>query len=181
MLLLETVEDQRPGDTVALPEGGGELAVRVTALAEPSQELTSVEIVVNGQVARSFDVEGEQIATEDARLQIKHGSWIAARCTCRDDLLKDEEMAVYTRGGQDEPFRQRPSRLRYAHTSPIYVAVGGQETAVRESIDEGFRMLDQFEVFTRKTASAQHLSATLAAVEEARRKLQLRLQDAGSP
>lgn len=178
MLLLETADGARPGSTIALADGGRDVSVRVTATAEPHQVLTSVEIVVNGQVAHSFDLDQEHELTGQVTLPVTQGAWIAARCTCRDDLLSDAELASYARGGDKQPFRQRPSRLRYAHTSPIYVTVDGRETAVRKSIEEGLRMLDRFEQFARETTAARYLPATLEAIKEARQKLQLRLQAA---
>ena len=177
MLLMESVEGHRPGDVIALPDQGGDVSLRVTALAGPRQVLTSVEFVVNGRVVRSFDVEDEHQLRAEVKLPIAEGSWVVARATCRDDLLDDAELARYTRGGEDAPFPQRPSRLRYAHTSPIYVTVGGLEVAVQASIEEGLQMLDQFEAFARQTADPRYLPATLTAVEQARERLRFRLQE----
>ncbi len=178
MLLLETIDGRRPGDTIALPAGGGEVPVSVTALTGPRLALTAVELVVNGRVVDSIEVNDPHTLVKKTTLRIKHCSWIAARCTCRDDLLDDEELAAYLRGGADEPFRQQPSRLRYAHTSPIYVTVGGHEVAVRKSLEEGLQMLDRFETFARQSASPQYLSGTLDAVDKARQRLRSRLKDA---
>jgi len=145
----------------------------VTALSD--QALTSVEIIVNGEVARSFELADRHELAAEAELEITRGSWIAARCTARDDLLTDEELALYAHGESSHPFRQRPSRLRFAHTSPIYVTVGGKSPAVRKSIEEGLLMLDRFEDFSRQTADAAYLPATLDAVSEARDNLKARL------
>jgi hypothetical protein len=134
--------------------------------------------VVNGQVVRTFDVEDEHLLRGEVKLPITRGCWVAARATCRDQLLDDAELARYTRGGEDAPFPQRPSRLRYAHTSPVYVTVGRRGAAVRASIEEGFRMLDRFEAFARKTAESRYLPATLDAVEQARQRLRSRLEEA---
>ena len=78
-------------------------------------------------------------------IQVDSGCWIAARCVAYDPLLSDEELASFANGESEEP-----SRLRYAHTSPIYVTVNGKGAAVQNSIAEGLRMLDQFEVFARR-------------------------------
>jgi hypothetical protein len=142
--------------------------------------LTSAEIVVNGRVVKSCDVASGHKYLGQFKLPIEQGSWIAARCTCRDDLLEDGALSQYTMGGPDEAFRQRPSRLRYAHTSPIYVTVNGQSAAVQDSIEEGFRMLDRFEVFARKTASPRRFPAMLVAIERARAKLRSKLPHAGA-
>ena len=69
--------------------------------------------------------------------------------------------------------------LRYAHTSPIYVTVGGKGAVLRESVEEGFRMLDRFEDFTRETASPEYVKPTLEAVAEARRVLRSKLGAGG--
>ena len=178
MLLLETAEGDRPGAVIALPEQGGEIGVRLKAASEQHQVMTAAEIIVNGQAVQSFESENGHTCLGQASLSIEQGSWIAARCVCRDDLLDDAELALYTMGGPNAAFRQRPSRLRYAHTSPIYVTVGGQGAAVRQSIEEGIQMLDRFEAFARKTASPRYLPATLVAVERAREELRVKLSHA---
>jgi hypothetical protein len=99
-------------------------------------------------------------------IQVAEGCWIAARCVAYDQLLSDHELAVYANGESEQP-----SRLRYAHTSPIYVTVNGKGAAVRESIDEGQRMLNQFEVFARHECDKAHLESTLAAINSARQRL----------
>ena len=98
--------------------------------------------------------------------------------TARDDLLTDAELAVYTRGDDDDRYRQRPSRLRYAHTSPIYVTVDGQDTAVRKSIEEGLQMLARFEVLARRKAAPQYLPSVLQTLQKAKQKLERRLKEA---
>jgi len=173
MLFLTTRDGQRPGDTIKLPSEGGTVRFDVEALAD--QRIFGVELIVNGKVAASLAVDNPRHVKGMAEIEIKNGSWIAARCTARDGLLTDKELAVYRQGDVREQYCIRPSRLRFAHTSPIYVTVGGQGTAVRKSIDEGLQMLDRFEVFARATAGPKYRSSILAAVQQARRKLQTRL------
>lgn len=55
MLFLSTDSGQRPGDTVALTANGGQVTLRVEAVAD--QPLTRVEIVVNGQVVSALPIE----------------------------------------------------------------------------------------------------------------------------
>lgn len=140
----------------------------------PETALTTIELVVNGAVAKAFDVSDPHAVRGEAALTIAEGSWIAARCTARDDLLNDEELAVYTQGSEDSGFPVRPSRLRFGHTSPIYVTVAGRYAAVRASIEEGIRMLDAFERFARKTAGPDHRASILEAITEARARLEAR-------
>ena len=97
---------------------------------------------------------------------------------CRPQQLPnpdlDEELATYSHGEGGEPYRIRPSRLRFAHTSPIYVTVDGSSAAVSESIEEGLRMLDRFDAFARKNASRQFAPSIRSSTEEARRRLRAR-------
>jgi hypothetical protein len=53
--------------------------------------------------------------------------------------------------------------------------VGGKGALVRKSVEEGFRMLDRFADFTRKTASPDYVKPTLEAVAEARKVLESKL------
>lgn len=58
------------------------------------------------------------------------------------ELQDDDEISFYRWGSDEEPFGARPSRLRFAHTSPIYHLVDGQGARVPESIREGLAMLE---------------------------------------
>jgi hypothetical protein len=104
----------------------------------------------------------------------RNGSWLAARCAARDDLLNDDEISAYRQGADDHRFRQRPSRLRFAHTSPIYFTVDGQAPAVAGSIREGLLMLEHFERYHRGQADQQYIHRVAKAIERARTKLRSR-------
>ncbi len=173
MVFLSASTGQKPGDTVELPATGGRVSLGLSILSD--QPLASAEIVVNGQVANVFDVAGMRQVEETAEVTIQNGSWIAARCTATDKLLNDNELSVYRWDADDHRMRQRPSRLRYAHTSAIYCTVAGQGPAIPESIEEGLAMLDQFKHFARRTASEEHLDKVLNAVQHARKILLERL------
>ena len=168
MLILRTESGQRPGDTVEAKEGG---AIKVHIEAISAHPLTAVEIVVNGKVVASFDIEDAKLVTGTRELRIVEGSWIAARCTARDALLTDDELAAYKDTSDNKAFRVAPSRLRFAHTSPIYVAVGRESAAVTKSIVEGFQMLERFEVFAQETADAPYERDTKDAIQVARTRL----------
>jgi len=172
MLFLETSQAQGPGDEVALPPNGGEVLLKVEAISD--DPLTSLELVVNGEVLASVETQERKEVSAEIEIKLDRGSWISARCTARDDLLSDQELAVYA--NED---RQQPSRLKYAHTSPIYVTVGGNGPVVKKSVEEGFHMLDRFEDFTRETASPEFVEPTLQAVKEARAVLQSKLRSDG--
>jgi hypothetical protein len=169
MLFLKAGPSNRPGDTIALPSEGGVVPLRVEVLSD--QPLLTLELIVNGEVVADFPVSGKRKGLFEHQVEIDRGSWIAARCRARDTLLTDGELAAYANGE-----REQPSRLRYAHTSPVYVTVGGKLAAVRKSIEEGLRMLDQFELYTRETADPRYREDMLAAVAEARTKLTTRLE-----
>lgn len=166
-MLFLTVAEKEPGDTIELPESGGSLHAVVSALSE--QPLKSVELIVNGDVVKSFDVQDASRVDGTADLVVPQGSWIAARATARDELLTDEELKVYANGDL-----QQPSRLRFGHTSPVYVTVGGRRTAVGKSIDEGLRMLHHLELYARDKASPEYLPSTLEAISQGRRILEER-------
>ena len=97
------VEGRKPGSVLAA-EAGDSLQVRVTALGQARQiPLDSVEIVVHGKViaALSWADDGqsrERIVLEHT-LAVRHGLWIAARVAA--------------------------GPMQVAHTTPVYVRVGG--------------------------------------------------------
>ena len=74
-------------------------------------------------------------------MDFSSGTWLAARCSAEDRLLSDEELSLYRRGVDN----QLPCRLRFGHTSPIYVVVGGQGARIATYVDEARRILNGFE------------------------------------
>jgi hypothetical protein len=173
MLFLETEEGYKPGDVIDLPSDGGPLTVKLTILAD--QPITAAELIINGESRSLLDAQDREKRKVSLKTQVRvnRGSWIAARCRVRDDLLSDEELAGFAR----KRGSLAPCRLRYAHTSPIYVKVGGKGVAVRESIQEGLQMLDAFEEYAREQAAPCYHSMIAKAVSEARRWLERRLSD----
>ncbi|MCP5110681.1 MAG: CehA/McbA family metallohydrolase [bacterium] len=172
MVFLSAGDGDQPGDTIEIPAGGRQIAVRATATsAEP---LRSLEIVVNGRVADRAKIPPDvREASLDARLDLAESSWIAARATEEDRFLDDAKMepyVLYSRG-RDRPARVRPSRLRFAHTSPIYALVDGRPVRVNESVAEARKMLEAFGRFARKTADEEHRKEILDRVAEARGRL----------
>ncbi|CAN5313071.1 hypothetical protein BH20ACT13_BH20ACT13_18370 [soil metagenome] len=107
------VEGRAIGDVVALPAGGG--TVEVHAWAESIFPITRLEIVGHGRVIASTEAAaGVRRLELRERLQIDGHTWIAAR----------------TAGGPsyfDSPAHNDLwSRRVMAHTSPIYIACGGE-------------------------------------------------------
>ena len=140
MLFLETKDGHRPGDTIELPAEGGRISFTVTAVAD--QSLTSLELIVNGRPIQ-LTVGSARKAAAKTTLEFTQGSWVAARCTVRDDLLTEGQLAAYDNSRGNLP--QKPCRLRFAHTSPVYVSVGHRvdlATAERIVLDcsAGYRL-----------------------------------------
>jgi hypothetical protein len=99
------------GDTLTLPEGGGTLEIE--ALATSIFPIHTLEIVQGGRViAATEEPLGARRLVLKTSVKIEANTWLAARC-----------------GGpryyQMARFLDCWSRGMFAHTSPIYVAVGG--------------------------------------------------------
>jgi len=157
MVFLQTDGNQRPGDTVALSPKGGTVSFEVAAHSE--QPLRSLEVVANGKVVGGANIGAKQYEAKlSVSLTIDEGTWVAARCTEQDQLLSDDQLSRYSRGGS---LPEEPCRLRYAHTSPIYVTVGGKGPYVPSSAKEAQAMLKSFERFARETASDDYLDEVL--------------------
>jgi hypothetical protein len=162
MIFLHTDDNHRPGDTIALSSQGRTISFHVTARSQ--QPLTSLELVANGRVVGRAEIDpGQHRAKLRLSMPIEQGSWIAARCMEKDRLLSDEQLSRYSRPGS---LPEEPCRLRYAHTSPIYITVGGRGPYITSSVQQARSMLSSFERFARKTASAEHLPEILNAIPE---------------
>lgn len=160
-MLLLTANGAEPGDTVALPGGGGKVHLRAEALSPTP--LRDVRIVVNGEiVARGTS------SVLEADITIERGAWIAAMATT-DDGTPAAVLARYRQssrlGGEE------PTALRFAHTSPVYVTVAGRGARVERSVKEAETMLDAFEGFARRTAAPEHREEILTALAAARARL----------
>ena len=175
ILQLGTASGHRPGDTIELPAGGGTIEVKLEVLSD--QPLQSVELIHNGEVVAEFDADDPKHVEASSELHVEAGSWIAARCTAHDDLLTDSELEAYADHGSQTGLSVAPSRLRFAHTSPIYVTVGGRGPVVRRSVTESLQMLDRFKIFATEVAEPHHLPPILSAVDEARMQLKRKLED----
>lgn len=111
-MLRLNVEGAQVGDTLKLPAKGG--TVRVDAEAESIFPIHTLEIVQEGRVVASTeDSRGTRRLSLNDRLRINHHTWLTARV-----------------GGPTyaNPIRHHDTNHMgiMAHTSPIYVAVGGE-------------------------------------------------------
>ncbi|HEX5418053.1 MAG TPA: CehA/McbA family metallohydrolase [Chloroflexota bacterium] len=108
-----TVEGQEVGDTVQLPAAGG--TVEVHAWAESIFPISVLEIVQAGEVvARAEAKNGTRRLELRERLPVTGNSWLAARTGGQNG---DYFQAI--------PQRDVWQRGIFAHTSPVYVACGG--------------------------------------------------------
>ncbi len=174
ILQLSTASNRRPGDTIKLSPSGGTIDVRLEVVSD--QPLQTVQLVVNGEVIEAFDIKGPKRVEVTRKVTVESGSWIVARCTARDGWLTDKELTPYDGRGTRDPFGVARSRLRFAHSSPIYVTVGGRGPLVRRSVEEGLVMLDRFDDFATATAAPAFQSSIQAALAAARDKLKRRLR-----
>ena len=104
-----TADGAMIGETLKLGEHGG--TVELEATADSIFPLNKLEIVQEGRVVASTEnSRGAKRLNLEAKLKIDHHSWLAARCGATQGMT--HHVDGWGRG-------------MFAHTSPIYVAVGG--------------------------------------------------------
>jgi hypothetical protein len=109
-LLTLKVDDALPGDEVSLRSAGSvELTANVTSIVP----VGSLQIVMNGEVVASTESPGPDGSLRiTQQLRVDRHSWIAARCGGVNYFDGPHHVDAWER-----PF--------FAHTSPVYVSVGG--------------------------------------------------------
>jgi TolB protein len=110
-----TVNGQELGSTCQLESSG---TVRVSAIVDSLVPVSSVELIVNGEVVKSLEPQVERVD------ELQHVQWetdvpVAASCW----------VALRVRGPDDPRVFDGPT---WAHTSPVYVEVAGQKIASSE-------------------------------------------------
>ena len=106
-----SVEGQNIGDTVQLSGAG---TVEVEAWAESIFPIHRLEIVQQGRVvASSEDLKGTRRLSLKTKLKVDGHTWLAARCGGPNYYNYIPHHDIWSRG-------------IFAHTSPIYVACGGE-------------------------------------------------------
>lgn len=111
-LLRLRVEGQPMGSVVSLPGNGG--TVEVEASAESVLPFHSLEVVMNGKVvARVEEPQGVRRLSLRERFRVERHSWIAARCAGMNYWQSSRHYDGW-------------GRSVMAHTSPVYLAVGGE-------------------------------------------------------
>ncbi|MGH7861402.1 MAG: CehA/McbA family metallohydrolase, partial [Candidatus Dormibacteraceae bacterium] len=107
-----TVDGHRIGDTVKLPGNGG--TVEVEASAESIFPIHTLQVIREGKVAASAEsATGTRRLSVKTKLKVERDTWLAARAGG-----PGYDRAV--------PHHDCWSRGILAHTSPIYVACGGE-------------------------------------------------------
>jgi hypothetical protein len=105
------VDGREIGDTVALPSGGG--TVEVVARVRSTIAVHTLQLVQNGLVvAETTEPNGAGQLELRARLEVKEHGWVCAR-VAGPSYGRIAHHDVWTRGV-------------FAHTSPVYLAVGGE-------------------------------------------------------
>ena len=154
-----TVEGQPPGGEIALPAGGGTVAVE--SWVQSVQPFDEIQIVANGQiVARQPAQPGMLTARLQAPVHLTGSAWVAARCVSQHKVWHGWPIHVA------------------AHTSPVYVRCGGAElfspsdaTYMLTLIDGGLTWLNTLSI----PASPERQAAIRGIFEAARTSLQGRL------
>jgi hypothetical protein len=110
-LLQFTVNDQRPGAVVDLSPGTDKVALR--AEARSIVPFDNLEIVLNGKPIQHASASGSPCyAVLETETSLPASGWLAARCSGRAKLHTSEV----------------PQHIA-AHTSPVYVRIGGSNPA----------------------------------------------------
>ncbi len=181
-LIWLTVDGHEIGDTARLPDGGG--TVTVEARAESILPIHTLQIVQEGEIAaESSDAAGARRLELTADVRVSGNSWIAARC-----------------GGPtyfDAPMHHDGwHRRRFAHTSPVYVAVGGgdwwmwnDETAsyMLTLVDGALRYVRERSTqyppghATHHHGEADHLAYLEQPFHQARQAIHQRMHELGIP
>jgi hypothetical protein len=118
-MLFVQVNDQHPGH-IFKHAGAAPRTYRVTGRARSAVPLQGIEIVVNGEVARTVKAGNQKVADQgyespiDEELTLDQSSWLAVRT-----------------------FEDRPDkRVRFAHTAPFHVEVPGKPLRPRKAETE---------------------------------------------
>lgn len=126
------------GDTVRLPTGGG--TVEVSASASATMPIHTLQIIQNGRVIAQTDAPtGSKSLAIRERVRIDGHGWICARVS----------------GPNFQPILHNDiwSRGVFAHTSPIYIACGGDwEMADAAGLHYMLTLVDGMVEYIRETA-----------------------------
>jgi hypothetical protein len=143
------VNGKAPGDEIRL-ESVGEVAVRASVATQTP--LDRVELIVNGSPVHSEPADGKTAMEFQARVPLRESSWIALRALGpRHRLILNDTMA-------------------FAHTSPVYVTVGGRPVRVADDVRFYREWVERLIARTEKSprfATAERRKEVLALFQKA--------------
>jgi hypothetical protein len=159
-----TVDGREPGSVIALPAGGGTLAVDVRARAAQAV-IGAVEVVVNGRVVARQDAPGDAVELGlAAEIRVESGSWIAARALSGHEIHSAFNTSMA------------------AHTSAVYVDVvdrplfvADEAAALLELIDGTVHWLETMATIgdpARRATLAARVAASAAILRDRARSAQ---------
>jgi len=170
MLFFKVNKDLQPGDSLDI-SGKQKFSYEFEVYSD--SPLTDVEIIKNGKVIKRYPINNNLSFKGRGEFEISESSWICARARDTDLLLSERELALY----KSPPGRlnQEPSRLRFAHTSPIHITIDNKAVTVKKSIYEGFKIIAAFERFAATTVSEEYRDEILDATQKAKKILENRM------
>jgi hypothetical protein len=174
MIFLKSAAGLMPGDSLSLPTSHNRLEFQVEVISD--SPIRSIEIIVNGSVTERFKINSEEkYFSGKTSVEVNESAWIAARCVDEDLLLNDAELAEY-----ESPavrLNQKPNRLRFAHTSPIYIRCANKDILVKTSLQEAIQIIDAFRIFAMNNADQIFLPKIMDAISKARSILETKLKN----
>ncbi len=153
-----TVEGLPSGGSLTLSDGG---TVEIAAAARSALPFTRLEVVANGRIIADTGTDASgRSASLHVRHEINESCWLAARCYGEIDLWHNWVNKVA------------------AHTSPVYVTVGGREVFspsdaayVLTLIEGGITYLNEIASYRDEAKRARHIRIFESGKEAVHRKL----------
>jgi hypothetical protein len=141
-----SVDGHQIGDTAQLSGAG---TVEVEAWAESIFPIYKLEIIQEGRVvATSEDPKGTRRLALKEKIKVDGHTWLAARCGAPDYYTPIPHHDVWSRG-------------IFAHTSPIYVAVGGEWQMFNEDVARNMLGLIDGDLTYIREMAPMHASGTV--------------------
>ncbi len=123
-----TADGKQIGDTIRL---AGVDKVRIQAKVEAQFPIDRLEVISNGRVIATAEANENRLAAAiDQEVDISQGGWLAVRAT-----------------GPGHP--DHPIGSQYAHTSPIYVDVGGRPAGSKQDAEYFLKWIDRLALAVR--------------------------------
>jgi len=164
-LLLFQADGHTPGQEITLRAGGG--TVEVCASVQSFVPFHQLEVVLNGRVVASRqEASGTREMTLTEKIRVPGPGWIAARCSSQLGPVTSWEFMVQ------------------AHTSPVYLAVPGQELFSPQTAAYMLALIDGSQAFVENLATRpdpERFAKVRKVFEDARAHLHHRMHAHGIP